>query len=135
MIVIDACVATKWFLPEPFSDAAEGVLAGDAVRLAPAHILVEVGNTLLRAYRAGSISLDHAREAVSALPRLVQVQETLAIAGPALDIAVRIGCTHYDALYLATAERWNATLVTADARLVRQLRSIRWAGQTQLIGA
>lgn len=135
MIVIDACVATKWFLPEPFSDAAEMILAENDIRIAPEHILVEVGNTLLRAYRAEAITLDHAREALSALAQIVQLQATHEIAAAALDIAVRIGCTHYDALYLAAAERWTATFVTADARLVRQLRPAGWTGQVRLIGA
>ena len=42
MIVVDACVAAKWFLPEPFSDVAERVLLEAEVRIAPEHLLVEV---------------------------------------------------------------------------------------------
>ncbi|AWN36274.1 type II toxin-antitoxin system VapC family toxin [Methylobacterium radiodurans] len=132
MIVIDACVAVKWFLPEPHSDVAEAILAQGDVRIAPGHILVEVGNTLLRAYRAETITLDHAREVIAALTRLVQLQTIHEIAPAALEIAVRVGCTNYDALYLAAAERWGAVFATADTRLVRQLRS---AGSIRTIGS
>ena len=134
MIVIDACVAAKWFLPEPHSDAAETILAEGDVRIAPEHILVEVGNTLLKAYRSEAITRDHVHEAIAALTRLVQLQAIHEIAPAALEIAVRVGCTNYDALYLAAAERWGATLATADGRLVRQLRSAGWSGSIRMIG-
>ncbi|MFD0937431.1 hypothetical protein [Methylobacterium trifolii] len=52
----------------------------------------------------------------------------------AIDIAAGIGCTIYDARYVAAAERWDATLITADEKLVRQLRSSRHAGRIRLLG-
>jgi predicted nucleic acid-binding protein len=52
MIVVDARVAVKWFLPEPLNEVAESILRENEVRIAPEHILVEVGNTLLKAHRA-----------------------------------------------------------------------------------
>ncbi|MCJ2133163.1 type II toxin-antitoxin system VapC family toxin [Methylobacterium sp. J-026] len=123
MSVIDACVAVKWFLPESQSDLAETVLREDDVRIAPEHLLVEVGNTLLRAHRADAITLDQARASVSALGTLIQLRPIHEIADAALQIASIVGCTHYDALYVVAAERWDAALVTADARLVRQLQT------------
>ncbi|CAM2874170.1 MULTISPECIES: type II toxin-antitoxin system VapC family toxin [Methylobacterium] len=134
MIVIDACVAAKWFLPEPQSDLADAILLEDVARIAPEHILVEVGNTLLRNHRSGAITLEHAREAISALGKLVRLRPILEIADTALSIASSIGCTHYDALYVAAAERWDSVLVTADARLVRQLQTVQWTGRYRLLG-
>jgi predicted nucleic acid-binding protein len=135
MIVIDACVAVKWFLPEPQSDLAEAVLMEDEVRIAPEHVLVEVGNTLLGAHRANAITLDHARAAISALEKLIQLRPIHEIADAAFQVASVIGCTHYDALYVAAAGRWDAALVTADARLVRQLQAAPWNGAVRLLGA
>ena len=133
MIVIDACIAVKWFLPEPLSDDADAILLEDAVRIAPEHLLVEVGNTLLRAYRFHGITLDHARAAITALNRLVHLRPIHEIADAALTIAGLIGCTNYDALYVAAAERWDAVLITADAKLVRQLDAAQWGGRMRLL--
>lgn len=133
MIVVDACVAVKWFLPEPLSDIADGILLEDEVRIAPEHILVEVGNTLLKAHRAHAITLDHARDAVAALSRLIHLRPVREIADAALQRANAVGCTNYDALYVAASERWGAALVTADAKLARQLRMAGWSGDLRLL--
>lgn len=134
MIVVDASVAVKWILPEPFSEEAETLLSAHIVRIAPEHLLVEVGQVLLRAVRAGAIPLDDAREAVASLPQFVQVLPTHRLATHAMEVAVRVGCTNYDALYVAAAERWEAVLVTADRRLERQLNSAKSSARVHLLG-
>lgn len=133
MIVIDASVAVKWFLPEPLGEEAVALLAENEVRAAPEHILVEVGQTLIRSWRTGGITLDHAREAVNALSQLLQLSPTRDIAVRAIEIAADASCTNYDALYLAAAERWDATFVTADRRLEQQLVPTRWHGCVRLL--
>lgn len=134
MIVIDACVAVKWFLPEPLSDAAEALLNEETLRIAPEHILVEVGNVFLKACRSKSITMDHALQGVATLQNLVQLMPIHELAISALRIAETIACTNYDALYVAAAERWDAALVTADAKLVRQLTAAHWSGNYRLLG-
>ena len=124
MIVVDASVAVKWFLPEPLSDAAESILTADEARTAPEHILVEVGQALLRSWRGGGISLEHAREAIADLTSYVQLTPTHELAARALDIAAEASCSNYDALYVAASERLGATLVTADKRLYALLNSV-----------
>lgn len=133
MIVVDASVAMKWFLPEPESDFAELILTGSEARTAPEHILVEVGEALLRAWRRGDIALDHAREAMSALPTYVQLTPTHLIAARALDIAVEASCSNYGALYVAASERLGAALVTADLRLYERLQAIGKAENVRLL--
>ena len=128
MFVIDACIAAKWFLPEPLSDDADAIPLEDAVRIAPEHLLVEVGNTLLRAHRSHGITLDHARAAITALNRLVHLRPIHEVADAALTIAGLVGCTNYDALYVAAAKRRDAVLITADAQLVHQLDAAQWRG-------
>lgn len=134
MIVIDACVAVKWFLPEPQSDAADAILAEAYPRIACEHPIVEVGNTLLEAVRSRGITPDHAREALDRLPGLIQLQPIQSLAGRAIEIADAVGCTNHDAPYVAAAERWDATLVTADGRLTRQLPSAGWTSQVRRLG-
>ena len=135
MIVIDASVAVKWFLPEPLSELAESLLHGQTVRIAPEHILAEVGQVLVFAERAKKISHADVREAVAALSELVQLRPTRELIGQAIDIAAEIGCTTYDALYVATAEQCDAALVTADLKLGRQLAAAKRLGRTRILGA
>ena len=135
MIVIDASVAVKWFLPEPLSESAEALLHGPVVRIAPEHILVEVGHILIIAGRAKKISHADVREAVAALGELVQLRPTQELIGQAIDIAAEVGCTTYDALYVAAAEQCDAALVTADLKLGRQLAAAKRLGRTRILGA
>ena len=132
MIVIDASVAVKWFLPEPLSEAAEALLCCGAIRAAPEHIFVEVGQALLRAVRQGGISVEHARESLAVLPSFVQSISTLSLCERAFEIALQAKTTNYDALYVAAAERWDGMLVTADERMVGALRSTPW--QARVLG-
>ncbi|MDP4023123.1 type II toxin-antitoxin system VapC family toxin [Methylobacterium sp. NEAU 140] len=130
MIVVDASVAVKWFLDEPSSSQARALVEEDCVRIAPEHVLAEVGQVLLKAIRARYITVDHAHEALALLRDLVQLLPTRDLADSAIEIALEIGCTNYDALYVAAAERWGATLVTADAKLQERLKL---AGRTDIV--
>lgn len=135
MIVGDASVAVKWFVPEPGTEEAEAVLAADEPRAAPEHIVIEVGQALLRHYRGGGITLDHCCAAVSRLPHLVRLYSTEALALGAVEIAAEGGCSVYDALYLAAAERWDGVVATADAKLFAALRGTRWERRLRLLPA
>lgn len=131
MIVADASVVVKWFVSEPFSDEAESLLASHLVRIAPEHVLVAVGQALLRYHRAERLPQDHCRDALDSIGRLVQLVPTRKLASSAFDIAVEVRCTQYDALYLALAELTNATLMTADLKLISKLRMSRWRGRVR----
>ena len=135
MIVVDASVAVKWFVPEPGTEQAEALLASDEPRAAPEHISVEVGQALLRHYRKGNITLDHCPLALTQLPDLVTLFPTEALAVSALNIAADAGCSSYDALYLAAAERWACAVMTADAKLVAQLSETSWQSRARLLEA
>ena len=133
MIVIDASVAVKWFAPEPGTAEAEALLATDEPRVAPEHLAAEVGQALLRHYREGGVTLDHCREAISQLRRYVRLFSTEALASEALEIAAMSGCSVYDALYVAAAERWHGVVVTAGAKLVAELGRSRWQSRLRLL--
>ena len=126
MIVVDANVAVKWFLPEPLSDMAERVLQAKAQRVAPDHIFGEVGETLLKVVRQGGISTETARASLAALPKLLQSFPTRDLAEAAFEIALETKISNYDALYVAAAQRWDGLLVTADERMITALRGSRW---------
>jgi predicted nucleic acid-binding protein len=120
--VVDASVAVKWVIPEVLSDLADRVRDGAEDVLAPDLLLVDVANALWRKTTAREIS---AREADGAFDLVRRSGIDLRPAGPllprAMDLARRLGHPVYDCVYLALAEREEATLVTADQRLLRRL--------------
>lgn len=133
MIVVDASVAVKWFVPEPGSAEADALIASGLSRAAPEHIAVEVGQALLRHHRAGRITLDHVRTSLRGLQELVRTSPTPWLLDDAVSISATCSCSIYDALYVAAAEVWDCHLVTADAKLRSKLANSPWKGRVLLL--
>lgn len=119
MIVVDANIAAKWYLPEAGSDAALDLLSGPQLLCAPDLIRVEVLAALTRRVRTGEASpaetLPRCQEWLRHLHMgalsLVPEHEIL---DEAIELSLEIKHTLQDCLYLAVARRIDATLVTAD---------------------
>jgi|tagenome__1003787_1003787.scaffolds.fasta_scaffold20142121_2 predicted nucleic acid-binding protein len=135
MIVVDASVAVKWFVPEAGTAEADALLQSDMPRAAPEHLLAEVGQALLRQHREQQLPLEFCRAALADLPEVVTLFPTEALAREAFDIAAEGGCSVYDALYVAAAERWDCVVLTADAKLVAKLDASPWRSRLQLLAA
>lgn len=129
-IVVDASVALKWLLPEPDSAMADRVAATDHLLIAPTLVIAEFCNAVWKRLRRGEVVADHAHLVVARLPDFFDslVEETN-LAPMALAIARTLEHPAYDCFYLALAERENATLVTADHRLVLRVRGTPWGGR------
>jgi predicted nucleic acid-binding protein len=123
-VVSDASVALKWFHDEGESDveASRAILTAHTAREALVAVLdltiYEVGNALLRG-RAEATA-----EQVAIV--LDALQSTCPVLRPdtselrlAADLAEQHSLTLYDAAYAAVAMKRDATLVTADADLLR----------------
>jgi predicted nucleic acid-binding protein len=86
--------------------------------LAPGHLPVECANALWRYVRAGEFD---GREAVGMLADLLALRIELLpvarVAPAALEVALELDLTAYDAAYVVVAEAAEAPLVTADRRL------------------
>lgn len=131
-LVIDASVALKWYLDEARSEDARAILASDELLVAPEIILSEVANATWLRLSKGDIGLDQAREILSELPHVFfAVVPAADLVLRALEIASELRHPVYDAMYLATSERWNAPLVTADDRLLAKTAASRWANQVR----
>jgi len=121
-VVVDSSVALKWFVPEVLSDEAAAFLDASFTLLTPDLLFAEFGNILWKKITRGEIQPDEARDIVAALATVpLVVVPSAALLAAALEIAVALRRTVYDALYVALAVARDCTFVTADDRLSRAL--------------
>jgi len=125
--VLDSSVALKWVLAEADSDNArrlrDDARASIHQLIAPDIFSVEIGHSMTRAERQGSMSVADGwawwqlvmADAPSLRPYIPLMPRAYAISS-----AARIGV--YDCLYVALAEREGCELVTADDKLVKKLQ-------------
>ena len=121
-LVVDASVVVKWYVPEVDSEVAGAILRGDAELLAPELLLAEMGNLLWKKVRRGELEVDEGEaiidEFLASAP--VDCLPHAPYLAAAYGISTRLGCTVYDALYISVALTEQATVTTADARLVER---------------
>ena len=137
-VVIDACLALKWVVPEEHSEAARALrsrwqTAGEYL-VGPPIFGSEVTNALFQMVRWGGLRPDHAEEALNALLPSVSMAEPAGLYDAAFTIAGQLEMTAtYDALYVALAEANACELWTADRKLVRAARprfpQVHWVGE------
>ncbi len=137
--VIDASIAVKWYIPEPLCEAADQYLQlykeNQAILWAPDLLIIEVGNVLWKKMRTSEITGDDARAILHALTvycplKLLPASDLLPAA---LDLALALGLTVYDSLYLAMAIAVSAELVTADSEIVKLAKNSPLSGQVILL--
>ncbi len=127
IVVVDASVAVKWFIQEPDRPAARRLLEPDSRLVAPDLIVAEVASAVWKRVVAGEGDPRQAPLMAASLPRFFARLLPLApLAARALEIASALRHPVYDCFYLALAEREEATLVTADRRLIGRLAGSRW---------
>jgi predicted nucleic acid-binding protein len=126
--VLDSSVALKWFLVEPDSDKAlrlrDDARAAIHELLAPDFFPVEMAHAITRAERQGRITpaegSSFLADMLSDLP-VLHANIPLLPRAYVISSAARIGV--YDCVYVALAEREKCDLVTADTRLVANLKN------------
>lgn len=121
--IVDASVAVKWHLRDEADTNHADLLLEDFSRgrvhlLAPDHIRYEVPSAIRNATRRSRLPVDQGRAMIEEFLdwRLTTVGSD-AIIVEAYRQAFRFGCSLYDGLYVALAERARCPLVYADARL------------------
>lgn|SRR5262245_15324501 len=120
--VVDASVAIKWVIPEVLTEEADRLWGGDDEMLAPDLLLVEVANVLWRKMANREISPQEADRAFTLLSESgIDLRQTAPLLPRAMQVARRLHHPVYDCVYLALAEREQATFVTADRRLLRRV--------------
>ena len=118
-LVIDASVAIKWFLPEPYSIHALRLLHLAGCELAaPDLIFPECGNVLWKRWLRREIEPEIIPSLLGDLRRMnVRIVPTFALIDEASRIAVTWRRSFYDSVYLALAVVCNGRMVTADEKL------------------
>jgi predicted nucleic acid-binding protein len=139
VIVLDASVAVKWFLPsdqeslttEAFA-LAQRYQAGEIEFAVPDLFWAEVTNFFWKAIRQGRCRLDTAKSAIAALKiKAFPTVRSLELIEPAFDIALAFQRTVYDSIYIALAVQMNTYLATADERLANAVAAklpVKWLG-------
>jgi predicted nucleic acid-binding protein len=135
-LVVDASVACKWFIAEAASDAAEALVAGGQMLLAPDLIVPEVCNVAWLKLRRGEIALGQATAMVEGLPDMLdELAPSAQLAARALEIARILAHPAYACFYLALAELRGTQMVTEDRRLLARLAATPWEPLALRLGA
>jgi predicted nucleic acid-binding protein len=136
--IVDASVVVKWFLPEPFADAARRLRRESIHCSSPDLLLLEVSNVLWKYVVRGNLDLATAREAVDALSVApIRVQGADSLFAEAFRLAAETRRSVYDCTYLALAIQEDCRLVTADRKFYDALKTgpfaprLLWVGDLQ----
>lgn len=120
--VIDACVATKWFIREELAEIAFDLVENNNELLAPDFVLLEIANALWKSERRGIIPADYANSSLRNAPKYFdQLLPTFALLEEALALAREIGQPVYDCTYVVASRRMSCRMITADTKLVAKL--------------
>jgi predicted nucleic acid-binding protein len=130
VIVVDASLVVKWFLPELESDAAAQLILENSMITGPDLLAVEVHATLVR---GANMVKSNRREAESAIQRfqamLSSGEVELIRSKPpqiatAAAIALDLGHPLKDCIYLMLAMELGCPLVTCDTKFAGKARGV-----------
>jgi predicted nucleic acid-binding protein len=136
MIVVDASVIVKWFLPEVGAAPAKALLTATDELIAPELARIEVASALIRKGIRQELTGADVENTLSAWFRaladgqiflLPNADDIEAAAKLALELQHRLP----DCLYLAAAERLDVALITADRAFAR--RAARRSNLVQIL--
>jgi predicted nucleic acid-binding protein len=131
VIVVDASIAVKWFLPEVGSDAASALLMADDVELVgPDLLAIEVCATLVRGANMVKANRADAAKKLAKFKSMLDMGAVNLIRSPpelmhqAASRAIDIGHPLKDCIYLALAMELECELVTCDARFAEKAKGV-----------
>ncbi len=139
LVVVDASVAAKWFLPargETLVDEAFHLLRryakGELQLVVPDLFWAELANIFWKAIRQRRWQKPAAERALASLDaRKLPTVSSRSLLDVAFAIATAFDRSVYDALYVALAVHSKAEFVTADEKLANALAAqwpVKWLG-------
>jgi predicted nucleic acid-binding protein len=122
VFVVDASLLIKWFVPEIHSEAARRWLGASHDYVAPDLLFAEAGNVVWKKVQRKELDPDEGRQLVEDLADVaVEAVATRGLLQDALALALAVGITVYDALYLTLAVRLETQVITGDDRVVGRI--------------
>jgi len=141
-VVVDASLAIKWVLKEPYAEEALALAtewaATETRPVAPCLLLVEATNVLYRRAVLGHISFSQSRQLLAGLLNMgIEVRESPHIHLRALELAQELQRPAvYDTHYLALADILGCNLWTADERFFHSAKKqhprVKWLGEFEM---
>jgi predicted nucleic acid-binding protein len=139
LVVVDASVATKWFLADDKEDLADEAFnlldryaKGEVQLIVPDLFYAEIANAIWKAVRLGRVTPASGEESFAALEqRAFTTVPSRRLIGPAYQIAAAYNRSVYDAMYVALSRQVQSQLITADERLANALAAhfpVKWLG-------
>ena len=120
LLVVDASIAVQWFANEPRSSAAARLLEEERRLCAPDLMPVEAANAWWKKVRLGHMeAADLDQALVNLLSLGVELVPATSLLARTARLAVEIGHSVYDCLYLTLARDRRAQLATDDRALRR----------------
>ena len=130
MIVVDASLAVKWFLPESGAEAAAALLLEQDEIAGPDMLAVEVHATLVRGANMVKSNRLEAETAIRRFQAMIESGEVTLIRSlpnqieRAANLAIDLGHPLKDCIYLALAMELDCELVTCDARFAEKAKGV-----------
>jgi len=127
-IVLDSSVIAKWFFKEEQREEAINLRKlhknGEIEINAPKLLLFELGNIFLnKKVFAGNFF----NESIDTLFSInINFAEDKEILGPTFNHASRYNLSFYDATYVALAQSLNCDFITADKKLVKSTKTLKF---------
>lgn len=139
LVVVDASLAVKWGLPEPYTEQAFELAerwANDKTQpVAPCLILAEITNAIYKRVNRRELDLSTARQTLHTVLEFgIEIREEAGLPERVLELAHELKMsTAYDSHYLAVAERYGCDLWTGDRRLYNSTKNrfswVKWVGE------
>lgn len=123
ILVVDASVAVKWFVPELHSTLARELLSPDNKLHVPELFQAEVGAVLCKKILRKELQVAEGREVWESFLRIrFDVYSMSRLLTPAFELALASGQYVYDCIYLILAAQLKIGMVTADRRFYNAIR-------------
>jgi predicted nucleic acid-binding protein len=137
MIVVDASVIVKWFIPEIGAVPAKALLAAGDELVAPELARIEVAWALIRKGLREELAGGDVERTLSAWFRALSDGQIFLLPNSedleaATTLALELRHPLPDCLYLAVAERLGVALITADRAFAR--RAARRSNLVRILG-
>jgi len=130
VFVIDTSALLRLYLadgplPPSLEPAIQRACTGDALLLVPDLCLLECASVLLKQVQRHLLSDDECRALLADVLQLpLRPTSSSELAAAALDQAIALSLSVYDASYLALALKHGACLITADKQLAKAAASL-----------